>query len=313
MNRSVRRAGKTRGTRLRRRRALRPTEARGWRGLFPEAYADFAQPILAAFAQVTTVTRESDVAQAVYRAATDTSGQLRFPAGVDAMALSFDLPQSEAGCKGGSALILACARAWPRATARSSLNKNSLRICAPTRGDLLSVGNSKRKRGAWAAVVRRWLAKRRRTRQAHSKPLGDELMAHERTRVEAALAESQRQRVWTEWRAARLGMPRSTLESKIRALKVDKHRFKGVHSRPSALGRLRPSARVRPRRYRPADLGVRCDGRSHSMPLDNWLCPKLCPNLVQARSFGSRREPRSNKKSGLKSLISGPFRNYRRP
>lgn len=52
------------------------------KGLFPEAYADFANPILAAFTQVTTVTKESDVAEAVYRAANDLSGQLRFPADV---------------------------------------------------------------------------------------------------------------------------------------------------------------------------------------------------------------------------------------
>jgi NAD(P)-dependent dehydrogenase (short-subunit alcohol dehydrogenase family) len=57
-------------------------------GLFPEAYAAFAQPILASFAQVTTVTKESDVAEAVYRAATDASGTLRFPAGPDALALA---------------------------------------------------------------------------------------------------------------------------------------------------------------------------------------------------------------------------------
>ena len=57
-------------------------------GLFPEAYAAFAKPILASFAQVTTVTKESDVAEAVYRAANDASGQLRFPAGPDAVALA---------------------------------------------------------------------------------------------------------------------------------------------------------------------------------------------------------------------------------
>jgi NAD(P)-dependent dehydrogenase (short-subunit alcohol dehydrogenase family) len=56
-------------------------------GLFPEAYAAFAQPILAAFAQVTTATTEADVAETVYRAAHDVSGQLRFPAGADAVAL----------------------------------------------------------------------------------------------------------------------------------------------------------------------------------------------------------------------------------
>ena len=56
------------------------------KGLFPEAYAAFAQPILAAFSQVTTATTESDVAETVYRAANDTSDQLRFPAGPDAVA-----------------------------------------------------------------------------------------------------------------------------------------------------------------------------------------------------------------------------------
>lgn len=57
-------------------------------GLFPEAYDAFTGPVLAAFAHVTTVTKESDVAEVVYRAANDASGQLRFPAGPDAVALA---------------------------------------------------------------------------------------------------------------------------------------------------------------------------------------------------------------------------------
>ena len=56
--------------------------------LIPEAYAPFAQRVFAAFAQPAAVTTESDVAEAVYRAATDASGQLRFPAGADAVALA---------------------------------------------------------------------------------------------------------------------------------------------------------------------------------------------------------------------------------
>lgn len=56
--------------------------------LIPEAYASFAQPIFAAFAQPTMVTTEADVAEAVWRAANDMSGQLRFPAGADAVALA---------------------------------------------------------------------------------------------------------------------------------------------------------------------------------------------------------------------------------
>ena len=57
-------------------------------GLIPEAYAPFAESIFAAFAQPAAVTTESDVAEAVWRAANDTTGQLRFPAGADAIALA---------------------------------------------------------------------------------------------------------------------------------------------------------------------------------------------------------------------------------
>ncbi len=56
--------------------------------LIPEAYAPFARPIFAAFAQPAMVTKESDVAEAVWTAANDTTGQLRFPAGADAVALA---------------------------------------------------------------------------------------------------------------------------------------------------------------------------------------------------------------------------------
>jgi NAD(P)-dependent dehydrogenase (short-subunit alcohol dehydrogenase family) len=57
-------------------------------GLIPEAYAPFAEPIFAALARPTTITSESDVAEVVWRAANDTTGQLRFPAGADALALA---------------------------------------------------------------------------------------------------------------------------------------------------------------------------------------------------------------------------------
>ncbi len=57
-------------------------------GLIPEAYAPFAQRIFAAIGQPAAVTTETDVAEAVWRAANDMSGQLRFPAGADAVALT---------------------------------------------------------------------------------------------------------------------------------------------------------------------------------------------------------------------------------
>jgi NAD(P)-dependent dehydrogenase (short-subunit alcohol dehydrogenase family) len=57
-------------------------------GLIPEAYAAFAQRIFGSFAQPGVVTTPADVADGVWRAATDESGQLRFPAGPDAVALA---------------------------------------------------------------------------------------------------------------------------------------------------------------------------------------------------------------------------------
>ncbi len=56
--------------------------------LIPEAYAAFAEPIFAGFANPAAVTQESDVAEVVWQAANDMSGQLHFPAGADAIALA---------------------------------------------------------------------------------------------------------------------------------------------------------------------------------------------------------------------------------
>lgn len=56
--------------------------------MIPPAYADFAAPVLAGFANPAMTTRESDVAEAIWTAVHDESGQLRFPAGPDAVALA---------------------------------------------------------------------------------------------------------------------------------------------------------------------------------------------------------------------------------
>lgn len=56
--------------------------------LLPGGYADFAQPILDAFANPPMTTKEGDVAEAVWSAVHDTTGTLRFPAGDDAVALT---------------------------------------------------------------------------------------------------------------------------------------------------------------------------------------------------------------------------------
>lgn len=57
-------------------------------GLIPEFYAPYAQQVFAAFSQPLALTTETDVAEGVWRAANDTTGQLRFPAGADAVALA---------------------------------------------------------------------------------------------------------------------------------------------------------------------------------------------------------------------------------
>lgn len=60
--------------------------------LIPEAYADFARAIFGDLANPAMAgaltTRETDVAEGVWRAVNDTTGTLRFPAGADAVALA---------------------------------------------------------------------------------------------------------------------------------------------------------------------------------------------------------------------------------
>jgi NAD(P)-dependent dehydrogenase (short-subunit alcohol dehydrogenase family) len=58
------------------------------RGLIPEAYDGYAQRVFAMLTQVKDVTAEADVAEAVWRAATEVDSPLRLPAGADAVALA---------------------------------------------------------------------------------------------------------------------------------------------------------------------------------------------------------------------------------
>lgn len=57
-------------------------------GLIPEAYAPYAQRVFESLTQIDAVTTGADVAEAVWRAATDDTAQLGFPAGTDAVALA---------------------------------------------------------------------------------------------------------------------------------------------------------------------------------------------------------------------------------
>jgi len=59
------------------------------RGGFPAAYGDYAQTVMGQMQNMTgTLTQSTDVAEAVWRAATDASGPMHLPAGADAIAAS---------------------------------------------------------------------------------------------------------------------------------------------------------------------------------------------------------------------------------
>jgi PAS domain S-box-containing protein len=66
-----------------------------------------------------------------------------------------------------------------------------------------------------------WLS----TAQRSSRPLAQEMTSQEKELIEAALAECKGRVSGPAGAAAKLGMPPSTLDSKIRSLKIDKHRF----------------------------------------------------------------------------------------
>lgn len=55
--------------------------------VLPEPYGSYAAPILAAMAEPALFTTEADVAEAVWQAVHDRTGQAHFPAGADAVAL----------------------------------------------------------------------------------------------------------------------------------------------------------------------------------------------------------------------------------
>ena len=70
-----------------------------------------------------------------------------------------------------------------------------------------------------------WLAREQPLRQELSGPLPETLQNQEREIIEVALAESKGKVAGAEGAAAKLGIPRSTLDSKIKQLRIKKHRF----------------------------------------------------------------------------------------
>ena len=74
-------------------------------------------------------------------------------------------------------------------------------------------------------VDKNWLAQEAIKIQS-PRPLFEELLARQKERIEAALAETKGRVSGPSGAAAKLGIPRSTLDSKIRSLKINTHRFR---------------------------------------------------------------------------------------
>jgi PAS domain S-box-containing protein len=74
-------------------------------------------------------------------------------------------------------------------------------------------------------IEKAWLASPEPARQELPSPLPDTLQNQEREIIETALAECKGKVAGPNGAAAKLGIPRSTLDSKIKQLKIKKHKF----------------------------------------------------------------------------------------
>jgi PAS domain S-box-containing protein len=78
------------------------------------------------------------------------------------------------------------------------------------------------------SIDRSWLSSDMKQTSSPSQAPVEGLFSEERELIEAALAETRGKVAGASGAAARLGLPASTLESKIRSLKINKYRFKEV-------------------------------------------------------------------------------------
>jgi transcriptional regulator with GAF, ATPase, and Fis domain len=75
------------------------------------------------------------------------------------------------------------------------------------------------------SVDESWLSSKAVSAPSTKQPFAQKIDSQEREMIEAALTESKGRVSGTSGAAAKLGIPPSTLESKIRSLKIDKRRF----------------------------------------------------------------------------------------
>jgi transcriptional regulator with GAF, ATPase, and Fis domain len=112
------------------------------------------------------------------------------------------------------------------------IDKNTLELCQsyPWPGNIRELQNIVERSmiltsGDTFRIENAWLTSPQSTRQELPAALPDTLQSREREIIETALAESKGKVAGTEGAAAKLGIPPSTLESKIKQLKIKKHKF----------------------------------------------------------------------------------------
>ncbi len=113
-----------------------------------------------------------------------------------------------------------------------TIDKNALELCQsyPWPGNIRELQNIVERSvilcsGDTFWIEKVWLASVQQPRPELAGPLPDTLQNQERKMIETALAESKGKVAGPEGAAAKLGIPRSTLDTKIKQLKIKKHKF----------------------------------------------------------------------------------------
>src|SRR5216684_8251884 len=112
------------------------------------------------------------------------------------------------------------------------IDRNTLELCQsyPWPGNIRELQNIVERSvilssGDTFWIEKAWLASVQPPRPELAGPLPDTLQTQERKMIETALAESKGKVAGPEGAAAKLGIPRSTLDTKIKQLKIKKHKF----------------------------------------------------------------------------------------
>jgi transcriptional regulator with GAF, ATPase, and Fis domain len=112
------------------------------------------------------------------------------------------------------------------------IDRNTLELCQsyPWPGNIRELQNIVERSvilssGDTFWIEKAWLAGQEAARRELPGPLPDTLQNHERKIIETALAESKGKVAGPQGAAAKLGIPRSTLDWKIKQLRIKKHRF----------------------------------------------------------------------------------------